>query len=184
MSRLDPALMLLMRTVDRNQRLLAYFRQVQRNRQHDITDRDPRGGTSRQRCYACARSHGIGGGMRWCTWLKTEIPRQEVCGKGCAGWSYRAPLAEVDLADPAAETRAFERGGGLVDDLDLDIDLKDFRQLVIETLSPAQLELVDLRYYEEMSMAEIARTLGVSREIVRVRLQKARELLRAAIEDH
>jgi len=82
------------------------------------------------------------------------------------------PLDDLDAVDPAADAEAIDREADLAA-LDLALD----------TLPLAERDLLTLFYLRDLSLAELAETLDVPVGTVKSRLFRARNLLRAAIQE-
>jgi RNA polymerase sigma-70 factor (ECF subfamily) len=102
------------------------------------------------------------------------------------GWSYRVVVhhchshlrrtrrlpATVELL-PSAAT---------VSDVQISVSLRDELQRAFSRLTTDQRAVVVLTYYQDMSVSEVARALGISFGTVKSRLHAARRAMRAAVE--
>jgi len=67
-------------------------------------------------------------------------------------------------------------------DLTCELDEPDYTLAVVLSLPDKYKEVIHLFYYEDLSCEEIAATLKISNEAVRVRLHRGRELLKTKLE--
>ena len=112
----------------------------------------------------------------------TSIGRFEWRGVPFAAWLYRiAANAVADHYQRAArELRAVD--ATVADAEDADVERRAFLYRAVRTLPPDQRRVIELRFGDERSIAEIARTLGRSEGAVKQLQFRAIQTLRQQVE--
>lgn len=88
--------------------------------------------------------------------------------------------AAIDQLDEAAMARIESKEVGPEEEF-LAVELSDALQSVIEMLPPSYREVLHLRQSEGLRTWEVARRLGVHSDVVKTRLYRARQMVRASI---
>lgn len=89
--------------------------------------------------------------------------------------SNKAMVVSMDNEDSPVEDECFD--GGLMESIDALSD-KSLIERVLSTLPPTYREIISLRHQQEFSYAEISETLGIPEGTVKVRLFRARNMMK------
>ena len=113
-------------------------------------------------------------GSRFATWLyRIAVNRAVDAARGAKRWRFLPFLDEPTLAGRPADSRdepeqVFERGAE-----------REAVQAVLMRCPLGHREVLALRYYQDLSLEEIAETLGCSVSAAKVRLHRARRVFKA-----
>lgn len=94
-------------------------------------------------------------------------------------WRRRTTREEVEF-DAERDTRLSESP---VEEIERQERYKQLKLLIEKELSPVQQQILHLREYEELEMAEIAERVGMTPENVRVNLSRARKRIREVYQE-
>jgi RNA polymerase sigma-70 factor, ECF subfamily len=118
-----------------------------------------------------------------------NVRREGFRNQSLGGWLYRVAAnavmdhfrrsrRDVSLVAAFGDT---ERGDAGIDAMTATLDRDEVRR-ALRRLSKNHLEVLLLRFYDDLDTAEICVLLGCSREVLAVRLHRALRALRSAIE--
>ena len=123
------------------------------------------------------------GRARFSTWLTRIVINRALAHR--RGQSRRAEIALDSVAEPAAGPDGAGRGGAAgLSPAELGILQQQVGRLIektLETLPPSYRTVFVLREMEEMSIAETAACLGISPVNAKVRLHRARKLMKEGL---
>ena len=94
-------------------------------------------------------------------------------------WRRRSKQDEVEF-DAERDTRLSESP---LEEMERQERYEQLKLLIEKELSPVQQQILHLREYEELEMAEIAERVGMTQENVRVNLSRARKRIREAYQE-
>ncbi|MBR6538437.1 MAG: sigma-70 family RNA polymerase sigma factor [Bacteroides sp.] len=94
-------------------------------------------------------------------------------------WRRRTTREEAEF-DAERDTRLSESP---VEEMERQERYEQLKLLIEKELSPVQQQILHLREYEELEMAEIAERVGMTQENVRVNLSRARKRIREAYQE-
>lgn len=160
----EPALFeILMRR--HNQRVFRAIRSVLRS--------DQESEDAMQQAWLSAFAHlgQFEGAASFSTWL-TRIALNEALGR-CGRGAHLSPIDDVSEKDPSMRAKAQDP-----EERSADRELLGLVEEAVDELPDAHRSVFVLRDVEGMSTAEAALSLGVSEEVVKVRLHRARLALR------
>ncbi len=106
--------------------------------------------------------------------MRTTMSRAAI---DAARWRGRRPETLVDELPAGGDPRR------AVPDASVAVDDRESLWPVLASLAPRQRAVLVLRYYEDLSEAEIARTLGCSRGTVKAQASRGLAALRAALDE-